>query len=240
MAKIKQDSAKMKKKLDPKAMFSYGLKVAQDLLGMTETETVKKATLNDIKMEDVQRQKIRLEHRQNLLLNEIQELEKQKKTAFTEAVKKSSALEQKILASKIVQLDKQLKNRNLTMESIFVQLRVIDHFIMIKDQQAINSEMAVFGDMDLSDLVVLMQEAMEDGDLDLTMMRKLADTLDKTGESRLSVSGNSDVLDVMEQIEKARTAGEGSIESIYQEMDTKLSEKPSEEDSTDSLEFEDV
>ena len=105
MAKDKQETGKTKRRIDPKTLFGYGLKVAQDLLGMTETEEVKKATLNDIKMEDAQRGKIRLEHKQNMLLNEIRDVEKQKRALFTEGVQKAGAMEQKILASKIVQLD---------------------------------------------------------------------------------------------------------------------------------------
>lgn len=100
---------------------------------MTEPESAKKASLNDIKMEDAQRGKIRLEHKQNLLLTEIRDIEKQKRALFTEGVQKAGAREQKILSLKIVQLDKRMQNLDHTLESIFVQLRVIDSFIMIKE-----------------------------------------------------------------------------------------------------------
>lgn len=243
MAKIKQDTGTIKKKLDPKALFSYGLKVAQDLLGMTETETVKKATLNDIKMEDAQRGKIRLEHKQNMLLNEIRDVEKQKRALFTEGVQKAGAREQKVLALKIKQLDTRMHNLDRTLEAIYVQLRVIDSFIMIKEQEALNTEMglqSVFGDMDLDELVVFMQKSMEDGELNMTMMKNLADSLDKHNYMSEGFSDDADVLEIMKQMQMARESGDGTIETYYQEMDTKLSEKPIEEDPTDTIEFEDV
>ena len=243
MAKIKQETGKTRKKLDPKSLFSYGLKVAQDLLGMTETDEVKKATLNDIKMEDAQRGKIRLEHKQNLLLNEIRDIEKQKRALFAEGVQKAGAREQKVLALKIKQLDTRMHNLDRTLEAIYVQLRVIDSFIMIKEQESLNTEMglqSVFGDMDLDELVVFMQKSMEDGELNMTMMKNLADSLDKHNYMSEGFSDDADVLEIMKQMQMAREAGDGLIEQYYHEMDSKLSEKPEEEDSTDSLEFEEL
>jgi len=242
MAKIKQETETPKKKMDPKALFSYGLKVAQDLLGMTETEEVKKATLNDIKMEDAQRGKIRLEHKQNVLLNEIRDVEKQKRALFTEGVQKAGAREQKVLALKIKQLDTRMHNLDHTLEAIYVQLRVIDSFIMIKEQESLNTEMglqSVFGDMDLDELVVFMQKSMEDGELNMTMMKNLADSLEKHNFMGEGFSDDADVLEIMKQMQMAREAGDGMIEPYYQEMDNKLSEKPQEQDSPDSFELED-
>jgi len=223
---------------------SYGLKVAQDLLGMTETEEVKKATLNDIRMEDAQRGKIRLEHKQNLLLNEIRDIEKQKRALFTEGVQKAGAREQKVLALKIKQLDTRMHNLDRTLEAIYVQLRVIDSFVMIKEQEALNKEMglqSVFGDMDLDELVVFMQKSMEDGELNMTMMKKLADSLDKHNYMSEGFSDDADVLEIMKQMQLAREAGDAPIEPYYQEMENKLSEKPAEEQPLDdSFESEEL
>jgi len=246
MAKISKDTStgKQRLKLDPKSLLSYGLKVAQDLLGMTETEEVKKATLNDIRMEDAQRGKIRLEHKQNLLLNEIRDIEKQKRALFTEGVQKAGAREQKVLALKIKQLDTRMHNLDRTLEAIYVQLRVIDSFVMIKEQEALNKEMglqSVFGDMDLDELVVFMQKSMEDGELNMTMMKKLADRLDKHNYMSEGFSDDADVLEIMKQMQLAREAGDAPIEPYYQEMENKLSEKPAEEQPLDdSFESEEL
>jgi len=241
MAKIKQDTGTEKRKLDPKALFSYGLKVAQDLLGMSETEEVKKATLNDIKMEDAQRGKIRLEHKQNVLLNEIRDIEKQKRALFSEGVQKAGAREQKTLALKIVQLDKRMHNLDRTLEAIYVQLRVIDSFIMIKEQESLNKEMglqSVFGDMDLNELVMYMQKSVEDGELNMLTLKTLADDVDRHNIMSEGFSNDPDVLEVMEYFQKAREAGDGMIEPFYEELDSKRSEKSQEEDLTDNPEFD--
>jgi hypothetical protein len=246
MAKITKDSSngKQRMKLNPKTLFSYGLKVAQDLLGMTETEEVKKATLNDIKMEDAQRGKIRLEHKQNLLLNEIRDIEKQKRALFMEGVQKASAREQKILAVKIKQLDTRMRNLDRTLEAIFVQLRIIDSFVMIKEQESLNKEMglqSVFGDMDLNELVGYMQKSMEDGELNMAVLTGLADKLDKHNYMNVSYSDNDDINEIMKQFELARNQEESVMEQIYQDMDNNLSEKHSQQkQSDDELEFEDL
>jgi hypothetical protein len=241
MAKIKQESGTTKKRLDPKALFTYGLKVAQDLLGMTETEGVKKATLNDIKMEDVQRGKIRLEHKQNLLLNEIRDIEAQKRALFAEGVQKASAREQKVLALKIKQLDTRMHNLDHTLEAIFVQLRVIDSFITIKEQDSLNKEMglqSIFGNLDMNDLVAFMQKSMEDGELNMAMMEKLARDLENNNYMGTEFNEDADVRYIQEQMQKAREAGDGMIEPFYQETEDKLSEKTKREDTTDNTELE--
>ena len=241
MAKIKQESGTTKKRLDPKALFTYGLKVAQDLLGMTETEGVKKATLNDIKMEDVQRGKIRLEHKQNLLLNEIRDIEAQKRALFAEGVQKASAREQKVLALKIKQLDTRMHNLDHTLEAIFVQLRVIDSVITIKEQDSLNKEMglqSIFGNLDMNDLVAFMQKSMEDGELNMAMMEKLARDLENNNYMGTEFNEDADVRYIQEQMQKAREAGDGMIEPFYQETEDKLSEKTKREDTTDNTELE--
>jgi len=241
MAKIKQESGTTKKRLDPKALFTYGLKVAQDLLGMTETEGVKKATLNDIKMEDVQRGKIRLEHKQNLLLNEIRDIEAQKRALFAEGVQKASAREQKVLALKIKQLDTRMHNLDHTLEAIFVQLRVIDSFITIKEQDSLNKEMglqSIFGNLDMNDLVAFMQKSMEDGELNMAIMEKLARDLENNNYMGTEFNEDADVRYIQEQMQKAREAGDGMIEPFYQETEDKLSEKTKREDTTDNTELE--
>jgi len=241
MATNKKGNEQPKRKLDTKSLFSYGLKVAQDLLGMTEPESAKKATLNDIKMEDAQRGKIRLEHKQNLLLTEIREIEKQKRALFAEGVQKAGAREQKILSLKIVQLDKRMQNLDHTLESIFVQLRVIDSFIMIKEQESLNSEMglqSVFGEMDLDELVVFMQKSMEDGELNMMTMKNLADNLDKHNYMGEGYSNDPEVEEVMRMMQKAREAGDGDIDSYLEEMETHRAEKTETETKEDSDSFE--
>jgi hypothetical protein len=120
-----------------------GSKWSRNLLGLGEEEAAKKVTLNDIKMEDAQRGKIRLEHKQNTILAELKDVETQKRRLFAEGVQKAGVREQKVLALKIKQLDMRMRNLDRMLEAIYVQMRVIDNFIMIKEQEQMNKEMGL-------------------------------------------------------------------------------------------------
>jgi nucleoside diphosphate kinase len=214
-------------KLDGKAILSYGLKVAQDILGLTGVEETKKVTLNEIKMEDAQRGLIRLEHKQNTLLTELHDLEAQKRRLFAEGVQKSGLREQKSLAQQIKKIDLKMKNLDRTLEAIYIQSSVIDSFIMIKEQEQMNHEMglqSIFGDMDLSELVEHMEKAMVDGQLNMTRLRDLAGDLNKHNYMGEVLSEDEDVREIMRQMQLAQADPE-TIETHYAEMDEKLAEK---------------
>ena len=149
----------IKKNFDFKSMMSSAVKVVQDLLGLTEEEAAKKVTLNDINVEDVQRGKIRLEHKQNAMMTDLRDMEKQKRLLFEEGVQKASAREQKNLASKIKQLDQRMRIRERYLEGMSSQIQIIDYFLLIKEQEQLNKEMgleSIFGDMEMTELVTYM------------------------------------------------------------------------------------
>jgi len=75
----------------------------------------------------------------------------------------------------------------------------------------------------------------------MTMMKKLADSLDKHNYMSEGFSDDADVLEIMKQMQLAREAGDAPIEPYYQEMENKLSEKPAEEQPLDdSFESEEL
>lgn len=239
-----QESIEGKSLFNGKAILNYGFKVVQELLGLDKEETAKKVTLNEIKMEDVQRGKIRLEHKQNTVLAELKEIEGQKRRLFSEGVQKAGVREQKVLALKIKQLDMRMRNQDRMLEAIYIQMRVIDNFIMIKEQEQLNKEMglqSIFGDMDMNELIVYMEQAMVDGQLNMTMMRDLADNLDKRNYMGEVLSDDEDIQEIMRQMQMAREAADSpdAIDVHYAEMDEKLTEKTQDQPNDEADLFED-
>jgi len=199
-------------------------------LGLSEETAVKKVTLDDIKMEDAQRGKIRLEHKQNSILSELHTVETEKRRLFTEGVQKAGVREQKVLALKIKQLDTRMRNLDRMLEAIFIQTRLIDSFLLIKEQEQMNREMgmeSIFGDMDITELITYMEKAMVDGQLNMTKLRDLADGLEKTNYMGEVLGADEDVMEIMRQMQLAREAADPqeAIETHYAEMDEKLTEK---------------
>ena len=227
----------IKKNFDFKSMMSSAVKVVQGLLGLTEEEAAKKVTLNDINVEDVQRGKIRLEHKQNAMMTDLRDMEKQKRLLFEEGVQKASAREQKNLASKIKQLDQRMRIRERYLEGMSSQIQIIDYFLLIKEQEQLNKEMgleSIFGDMEMTELVTYMQKANEDGELNMTMMNNLAKTL-YANTYIGKQEEDPDVLEIMKQMQLAREDHDGAVEDYFVEMEEKLAEKH--EPEKDSFDF---
>ena len=86
-------SNSIKKNFDFKSMMNSALSVVQDMLGLSGEEEARKVTLNDIKVEDVQRGKIRLEHKQNAMMTDLRDMEKQKRLLYEEGVLNASVRE---------------------------------------------------------------------------------------------------------------------------------------------------
>lgn len=229
-------SRSVKKNFDFKDMMNSALNVVQDLLGLKEEEA-KKVTLNDINVEDVQRGKIRLEHKQNVMLNELRDMEKQKRLLFEEGVSKASAREQKALANKIMQLDQRMRIRERYLEAMSSQLQIVDYFLLIKEQEQLNEEMglkSIFGDMEMSELVGYMQKASEDGELNMTQLDNLARSL--YSHSYIGKQDdNPEVMEILKQMQLAREDHDGTVEDHYSKVQEKLDEKHQPE--SDGFEF---
>lgn len=236
-----KQEAKKKGLFDRKTILSYGLKVVQELLGLNEDSETGKVTLNDIKMEDVQKGKIRLEHKESTILAELKEVEAHKRKLFAEGVNNAGAREQKVLARKIKELDGRAINQDRMLQAISVQMRVINNFIQIKEQERMNKEMgiaSIFGEIEIEDLILYMEDAMVDGELSMQRLSSLADGLDKRNMMGDVLSEDEDVAEIVRQMQMAREAADSpeAIDEAYSEMTEKLSEKREKTSDLDDLE----
>ena len=240
MAKQKQEETK-KGLFDRKTILGYGLKVAQELLGLNDDKNAGKMTLNDIQMEDVQKGKIRLEHKESTILAELKEVEAHKRKLFVEGVKNGGAREQQVLARKIKELDGRATNLDRMLQAISVQMRVINNFIQIKEQERMNKEMgiqSIFGDIDIEDLILYMEDAMVDGELSIKRLAALADGLDKRNMMGDIITEDEDVAEIVRQMQMAREAADSpeAIDDHFSEMTEKLAEKREKASDLDELE----
>jgi len=240
MANQKQNEKK-KGFFDRKAVLSYGLKVVQELLGLGESESAKKVTLNDIQMDEVLKGKIRLEHKQTRILAEVREVEKKKRDLFTEGAKNASVREKKVIAYKIKELDSRGINLDRMLQAIHVQMRVINNFIQIKEQEQMNKEMgleSIFGSIDIEELIVYMEDAMVNGELNMKRLQNLADGLDKHNIMSEVFNDDDDVMDIVRQMELAGEKADSpqAIEEMYAKMEENLQEKQKPEENFTDLE----
>lgn len=244
MANQKQNEKK-KGFFDRKAVLSYGIKVVQELIGLGEEQNTGKVTLNDIKMDDVMKGKIRLEHKQTRILSELREVEKKKRDLFSEGAKNASAREKKVIAYKIKELDGRSINHDRMLQAIHVQMRIINNFIQIKEQEEMNKEMgleSIFGSIEIEELIMYMEDAMVNGELNMTRLQGLADGLDKHNMMSEVFSEDEDVLEIVRQMELAseKADSQEAIDELFTHREEKLQEKqqPTEDDNFETFENE--
>ncbi len=221
----KQSEGK-KIKLDRKAIVQYGLKVVQDLLGLSDEGAAKKVSFADVKMEDAQKGKIRLEHKQNTILSEIRTIESEKKRLFAEGAKKADVREQKILATKFTQLDTRMRNLDRIHDAISLQISVVDTFLMIKEQELLSKESgleSIFGDLDISELIQYMDQSIVDGQVDMQRLSNLVKGINSHTDMGPGLVPSADVREVMEAMQRAHDAAD--LDAVYNEVDELMTEK---------------
>jgi hypothetical protein len=193
-------------------------------------------TLDDIQDEDLKREKIRLDREEDRMVRQVEQLEAQKKQLFMKGKDETSERQRMIIARKIKELDVQARNTDRQMQFIARQLRVVNGFIQLKDNQRTLREaglMQILGKMDLEQLQAFVERASIDGVFQMDKFQSILETIEDgqhlTGETR----EDPDVLEIMrlmQQAKEAETSPE-AVEQSYQQASRLLAkEAPEAED----------
>lgn len=227
--------------LNKKTMWEYGKSVLRELLKEPEkAEGVKPARLDDLKLDDMKREKVRLELEERKTLNEVRELEAQKRKLFEEGVKSAGSREAKIIARKIKEVDGQAANMDRLLDSLSQQTRLINGLIQAKDLARIQKESgigAMLQNLDMQELVMFIDNSFIDGEFNTTKMNEMLGVLDRQGLDHNKVE-DSDITDIMKQFETAREARDNPeiLDQKYQEFNEKMEAKRT---AKENPEFED-
>ena len=192
-----------------KSLWDYGKNVLRELLKEpAKAEGSKPARLEDIKMDDLKREKVRLDLEERKTLNEVRELEAQKRKLFEQGVKSAGTREAKIIARKLKEVDGHAGNLDILLDSLSQQARLINGLIQAKELGRIQKESgigAMLQDFDLQDLVIFIDNAFIDGEFSQEKMQEMLGVLDRQGLERGRVD-DQDINEIMRQFEAAREA----------------------------------
>ncbi|MHC1783626.1 MAG: hypothetical protein AB9891_12880 [Anaerolineaceae bacterium] len=215
-----------------KTLWDYGKNVIRELIKEPEkAQGTKAARLEDLKMDDMKREKVRLDLEERKTLNEVRELEAQKRKLFDEGVKAAGSRESKIIARKLKEVDGQAANLDRLLDSLSQQARLINGLIQAKDLARIQKESgigAMLQNFDLQDLVVFIDNAFIDGEFNQAKMNEMLGVMDRQGLEHGRVE-DQDINDIMKQFEAAREAMDNpeALDHKYQELNDKMEAKRS-------------
>jgi len=225
-----------------RTLVDYGLQVLRELLrdktqgGAQNVAAAAKVTnLNDLKLDDLRREKIRLEQEERKMLSELRTTEDQKRKLFEEGVRNPSEREQRAVARRIKEIDLQAQSMDRMLQAVSKQMRIINGLIQVKERARVMAESgisSILKDIDLQDLIIYIDKASVDGEFHMDKFDELLRTLEQADAISPQFAEDQDVLDIVKQMQMAREAADSpeAIEARFAEMNRQMEAKSREKE----------
>lgn len=216
-----------------RSLLDFGLDFLGDLLkSRSSGKAASPASLDDVPLDDLKKEKVRLDQRERTMVDELKDIESQKRKLFEEGVNNASEREQRIIARRIKELDGRAQNMDRMLKNVSKQMRILNGLIQLKERARFMSESgvaSVLKDLDLQDLVIYIDQATVDGEFQEEKFDDLLRTLEKAEAVSPEYNEDPDVLDIMKEMQLAREAADSPdvLDERYSEMDRSLRQKES-------------
>jgi hypothetical protein len=194
----------------------------------------RRRSLAKITMDELQREKIRLEHEEARRAKRVEELESQKKGLFLKGMDEPSRLQRRILARKLKDLDVEAKNMDKQLRFISKQLRIVNNFIQIKENQRLYDRLGVWwiiSRLDIQTLQKYVEDASIEGELQekklVSILRALEDTEKAIGE----LEEDRDIINIMglwEEFDATKMEAPEKVEEIAMQRLEEILREPEE------------
>ena len=170
-------------------------------------------TLEDLSLDDLRREKVRLEVEERKCVARLRDLEGDKHKLFEEGVRNVSEREQRLLARRIKALDLEAKNLDRNLEFMSRQMRIIGGFVQLKENQRLLAEAGVTSliqGIDLQTLQVYVDRASVDGEFHMDKFSEILAALESAAGSVAPAHEDADVLEIVRAMQQAREASEAA------------------------------
>ncbi|MEI7989069.1 MAG: hypothetical protein WCI88_08515 [Chloroflexota bacterium] len=219
-----------------RSLKDYGLQILRELLspGNKKEEASDLphpgASLEDLQLDDLRREKIRLEQEERKMLARLKEVEKQKRQMFDEGVRNASEREQRVVARRIKELDVEASNMDRMLQIISKQMRTINGLVQLKERVRMSSESGlskILQGIDLQDLLVYVDKASVDGEFHMDKFDEMLNALEEADSISPEYREDKDVLDIMKAMQQAREAADNpeALDARYNEFSRQMEEK---------------
>ncbi|MGC1379326.1 MAG: hypothetical protein WA821_24055 [Anaerolineales bacterium] len=226
-----------------KSIKDVGIQFLRDLLNSAAPEKAAaageapaksiKASIDDLSLDDLRREKIRQDQEQRKLLARVREIEAEKKKLFEEGVRNASEREQRVIARRIKEIDVEATNMDHMLQMISKQMRIINGFLQVKERARVLEESGlsnIFKNMDLQDLIKHIENASVNGEFQEDKFNELLRTMEESESLSPTYKEDGDVMDIMKAMQQAREASDSpeAMEKQFEAMSQKMREKQKE------------
>ena len=171
----------------------------------------RKKSIDRVSMDELRREKIRLSQEESRMTSQVEKLERQKQEFFAKGKDEPSQRQQMIIARKIKELDARAKNADKMLGMISSQIRALNGFVQLKENQQFLKERglsSLIGKIDLSRLQRLVEDASVEGQLQMDKLAGLVTTLEES-ERLVDVGAeDTDTLSIVSAMQEAKAAEE--------------------------------
>ncbi|RLC62527.1 MAG: hypothetical protein DRI01_06750 [Chloroflexi bacterium] len=180
-----------------------------------------KKSFDKVSLDDLRREKIRLDREEARFIGRSEQIEKQKEQLFQQLVNEPSQIRQTILARKIKERDEEGKGHLRLSRYLGHQLRIVNGLIAIKEEARMMSKEAVglLSKIPFDELVSYVEDVTTDSEFERGRIKDLLKTLEE-GQSLVSTplaEEDEDVQKIVAIAQEVRShaeAGEVSAEKV--------------------------
>ena len=180
----------------------------------------RKKSIDKISLDEMRRERIKLEQEESKMAHRIEDLEKRKETLFQKGKDESSQRQQLLIARKIKEYDVMARNYDKNMQLFSKQLRIINGFIQIKENQKLLHQAGISSLVNKMDLVKLQQyveKSTVDGQFYLDKFSDIIGTLEESEKLVGVTSEDPDTLAIVTAMQEAKAAEAEDPESALKE-----------------------
>lgn len=205
------------------------------------SETPQKMRLEDLTLDDLRREKVRLDQEERKLLARLRDIEKRKKALFAEGTRNSSEREQRAIARRIKDLDVEARNLDRLLQVISKQQRILNGLVQVKESARVMSQTGIsriLQEIDLQDLIIYIDQASVDGEFHLDKFDELIRALEEADAASTEITEDQDVLDIVRAMQEAQAAADSpeALEEYYDEAARRLAERRRQEQEDEETE----
>lgn len=183
-------------------------------------------TLAKLSVDELRRERVRLEQLDRQLCEDLESLESRKKALFETGVAETSPRQQASLARRIKQMAGEIRVKDRSLQMVGKQLGVLGGLTALKENESLVEQMGLsglIGQMDLAELQRYVEKATVKGEFQMERFAEMLQVVDAVGDM---VGGEEEDEDVMEIVAAMQEASRARGDSLS-ELDSASSAKPS-------------
>jgi hypothetical protein len=208
--------------------------VSNFVKGITGKFSPKAKKLDDIPLDDLNRESLRLENAERTFEIKVDKLEAQKKDLFAQGTRTNSDRERRMIARQMQEVETEIKSNERMLIGTTKQKRVIKGLILLKREQEYlaNSEVgSVIKSVDITTLTSWITDQTSESDLNLDRVEEMLGSLETGDMVRRTHTDDTAVDDLVRQMSMAHDDANNpeTLDERFKEANDSLKSKKDQE-----------